>query len=176
MRSSSVIRAGRSARTLPKSLRSIGSTLVATAVAVGAALASGGCATLSLATLGSVLGVAGSAASTGGAVFSRGKLDSAEMASADRWSAAVRAAAAELCLSVAEPRVGEPGGPRLFTLTDDHGSAVDVRIETRTATLLRNRIDVGLFGSEPTARLLLSRIRHHAGAPDETSAGRSDDH
>jgi hypothetical protein len=140
-------------------------------VASLAAAGGGGCAAVPLAMIGTALGVVGSAASVGGTVFSQGKLDSAELATADQWAAAVRAAAAELCMSVAETPPTAVDGTRTFTLTDDHKSAVDVRVEPRTRTMVRSRVDVGLFGSEPTARLILARIRHQAGTPEEAAPG-----
>ena len=133
------------------------------------AAAAGGCAAIPLAMIGTALGVAGSAASVGGSVYSQGKLDSAEMATPERWSAAVRAAAADLNLSVFEVPPADPDGVRTFTLADDHKAKIGVRVEPRTRTLLLNRIDVGLFGSEPTARLLLERVRRHAGTLDDAT-------
>jgi hypothetical protein len=129
-------------------------------------LASPGCATLTLGTIATAIGVAGSAVSTGNAVFSQGKLDSAEMSTTQNWLAAVRLAAGELHLTLKEEPHATPNTPHYLTLSDDHGSTISIRVERRTETLLRSRISVGLFGSEPTARLLLSRIRHHAGTED----------
>lgn len=133
-----------------------------------------GCATLTLATLGTALGVAGSAAATGGSVYSQGKLDSAEMVTVEVWAAAVRSAGEELHLKVCQEPILNANDPRRFTLTDDRGTRIGVRIDRRTETMLYSRVDVGLFGSEPAARLVLSRIRHHAGVPVEGEVTKSE--
>jgi hypothetical protein len=128
-------------------------------VALVAPLA-GGCAAVPVATLGTLLGVGASAVSAGNDVFQLGKLDTAEMAAFDRAVAAARRAADDLSM---RHRNTDPRRGRAVRLTfeDARGAALSVRVEPRTATLVRIRIDVGWFGSETTARLFLERMRVH---------------
>lgn len=131
-------------------------------VLAAAFLSLNGCAALPLAALGTVIGVGASAVSTGASVYSLGKLNSAELASADQVRHAVEAAAAELDL---RPRPGGGFDASGITYTDHwsdaFGSKIDVTIQERSARLTRLRIDVGVFGNEPTARLFLARVRNH---------------
>lgn len=120
----------------------------------------GGCVTASLATLGTVLGFAGTAASTGAEVYNLGKLDFSVMATADDCHWAVLAAAADLQLHVCRDQQTNED-TREFDLEDDRKGRILVRINRRAAMLCQCRVDVGWFGSEPTARLVMERIRHH---------------
>jgi hypothetical protein len=120
----------------------------------------GGCATAAVATAGTMVGLAASAISTGSDVYRLGKLDSADLATRDDWLAAVRAAAADLSLTIESESQTEKGNWRA-TLADARNQRLRVYVEARTKTLIHTRIDVGLLGSEPTARLLLARIRNH---------------
>jgi len=125
-----------------------------------AGISAGGCATAAVATAGTVAGIAASAVSTGADIYRMGKLDSADQARFDDWIAAARAAAVDLDLKVerwSDNGKGEWG----CTLADERKSTISVSVERRTETLCRTRIDVGLFGSEPTARLILTRMRVH---------------
>jgi hypothetical protein len=119
-----------------------------------------GCAALPVATLGPMLGVASSAVSTGSEIYQLGKLDTAEMASFEDAVLATRAAASDLGLKV-KAKEQRKGDSLHFAFVDDKGAKVKVRLQRRTATLVRARVDVGWFGSETTARLYLSRIRAH---------------
>lgn len=138
-----------------------------------------GCEMLALGTVATALGIAGSAVTTGGAIYSQGKLDSAEMSTMENWTTAVYAAADDLHLKVKHPPADGPATlPSAtlvhFILEDEKGATMSVTVERRAQTLLRSRVDVGLFGSEPTARLLLSRIRFHAGVPISDGSVRPD--
>jgi hypothetical protein len=74
-------------------LRAIGALALA-----ALALCGGGCAALPLAAVGAALDATSSAVSTGSDIFRLGKLDTAEMASADDADDAARGAAADLGL------------------------------------------------------------------------------
>lgn len=123
---------------------------------------SGGCAALPLATIGSALDVASSAATSGSEVYSLGKLDDVFSADYDSCRRATILAAADLWLHM--PINREKSAKKkiwVFRFTDDFGSKVNVTIEQRTQRLCRVRVDVGWFGSEPTAKLFMYRIRAH---------------
>jgi hypothetical protein len=134
-------------------------------VALGMALAlsGSGCATLTLATLGTIAGTAGSAISTGKEVYGLGKLDAAEMARLDQMVAAANLAAADLGLQFKPNPKARQKDPTFVELpfADDKGARVKVTLERRAERLVRIRVDVGFFGSEVTARLFLARLRSH---------------
>jgi hypothetical protein len=150
-------------------LRPCGAAVLAIATAASLGGGGGGCTTAAVATAGTVAGIAASAASTGADVYRMGKLDSADQARFDDWIAAARAAAVDLDLKVQKWSDNGKGVWRC-TLADDRESTVSITVERRTNTLCRTRIDVGVFGSEPTARLILSRMRVHA-EPTHAKAG-----
>ena len=124
------------------------------------ALQAGGCAAIPMATLGTLAGVTASAVSTGTDIYQMGKLETAEMAPFERATEAARRAADDLCLADKGSERRKRGGLMLH-YADAKGAGLKVLIEPRTATLVRVRIDVGWFGSEPTARLFLARMRAH---------------
>ena len=68
-------------------------------------------------------------------------------------------------------RADDGKGVWLCTLEDDRKAAISVAVERRTETLCRTRIDVGVFGSEPTARLILIRMRSVHASPTGTKTG-----
>jgi hypothetical protein len=127
-------------------------------------IAEGGCVTASLATLGTVLGFAGTAASTGAEVYNLGKLDFSVMATNDDCRRAVVAAAADLQLHVTRDEKASKDTWE-FDLEDDVKGRIGVRIQRRAARLCQCRVDVGWFGSEPTAKLVMERIRRHLPSP-----------
>ena len=142
-------------------------TATATLLAMAISLSCGGCAAIPLAVLGTAAGIAATAVSTGADVYSLGKLDAAEMASFREVCNGVGAAADDLSLHLVSTKVKDR---RLIVrLADDQKATIDVTVEPRTARLTRLRIDVGLFGSEPTARLLLKRIRNEYTLTNEGS-------
>jgi hypothetical protein len=123
-------------------------------------LGSGGCAAIPLATLGTVAGISTSAVSTGREIFTLGKLDTAEMADYPDAVAATRLAAADLWLKPKGPEKLKDGSADL-TFVDEKGATVEVEVQRRTEMLVRIRVSVGLFGSEVTARLFLTRLELH---------------
>ena len=130
------------------------------ACAATAALCAGGCTTAAVVSAGTVAGIAASAVSTGAEVYTLGKLNSADEARFDEWIDAVRAAAGDLHLKIEKESAKRKGEWRC-TLVDERKAKIKVFVQRRTETLCRTRIDMGWFGSEPTARLLLARVRQH---------------
>jgi hypothetical protein len=124
-------------------------------------LSCGGCALIPLAALGTVLGIAGTAVSTGPEVYGLGKLDRAVMASDGDCRRAVRAAAADLRLRIVVDGKRGCGQKWEFEVRDERKSEIEITVERRTAMLCLVRVDVGIFGSEPTARLVMEVIESH---------------
>ena len=140
-------------------------------MAAAALVMCGECALIPLATVGAVVNIAGTAASAGPAVWKAGKLDSAFMADSVAVEMAVRSAAAELCLrTLHDSNKTKRGDIWDFQFVDDQKSNIEVVLERRTPMLCRCRVDVGFFGSEPTARLVMSRIELHLPKPAEPPA------
>jgi hypothetical protein len=133
--------------------------LLGLAFAATAATCAGGCATAAVASAGTMIGLAASAVSTGADVYQMGKLSSADQTRFDDWIADIRAAADDLHLKVVRESLNNEEGEWRCTLADDQKAKIKVFVQRRTETLCRTKIDVGLFGSEPTARLILARIR-----------------
>jgi Protein of unknown function (DUF3568) len=123
-------------------------------------IACSGCDLIPLATLGTVLGIAGTAASTGTEVYQAGKLDTAFMADRDKCRDAVLLAALDLKLHVVRDRE-LCKGKWDFQLQDDLKSKIEVTLQRRTEQMCRCRVNVGLFGSRPTAELIMHRIQTH---------------
>ena len=121
--------------------------------------AGGGCTTAAVASAGTMVGLAASAVSTGADVYRLGKLDSADEARFDDWVIAVHTAATELDLKIVTESRDDDKGEWRCTLVDDRNAKVKVTVTRRTRTLCHTRIDVGWFGSQPTARLILARVR-----------------
>jgi hypothetical protein len=113
-----------------------------------------------IATVSTVAGLAATTVDTGADLYKLGKLDSADLATADEAFAAAKAAANEMGFALKGLSVAPSEHSRLVYV-DDHGAQMTVTIRRRTATLTHTRIDVGLFGSEPVARLFLARLRGH---------------
>ena len=123
-----------------------------------------GCELIPLATLGTVLGIAGTAVSTAPEVYQAGKLDTAFMADGDKCHVAVVRAAEDLKLHLVRSR---PlcGGKWDFQLQDDFKSKIEITLQKRSPELCRCRVNVGLFGSRPTAELIMRRIEAHLPPP-----------
>src|SRR5215469_7161266 len=119
-----------------------------------------GCGGLTLATLGSIAGATATAAQAGEEVYTLGKLDSAETANLEAVARAVRQAGDDLSLK-RDPdiRRSRDPGVEYFRFLDDRNTAFTVRLTALTRSMVEIRIDMGIFGSEVTAHLFLTRIR-----------------
>ncbi|MGA2583994.1 MAG: DUF3568 family protein [Tepidisphaeraceae bacterium] len=138
------------------------SNLLIAGITIALPLFCGGCALIPLATLGTIFGIAGTAASTGPEIYQQGKLDTALMADFVSVQIAVRLSAEDLGLhKVRDRKASKHEAIWDFQLQDDLQSKIEITVESRAANLCRCRIDVGLFGSEPTAKLILSQIQSH---------------
>ena len=111
---------------------------------------SSGCATVSVATAGTIAGIAASSISTGAEVYRLGKLDAVEMDTFEDATAAVRLAASDLELKIVEEKKKKGKDDWSFELSDDVKNTLSVRVQQRTDRLAAIRVDVGIFGSEPT--------------------------
>lgn len=129
-----------------------------------------GCATVvSLAAVGTALEVAGASATIGGEVYQLGKLDTAFNADPDHCRSAVLAAGEDLQLQLIRTRDhGE--GEWDFKFQDDFNSKTEVTLEKRAGRLCRCRVDVGWFGSRPSAELFLRRMEVHLPRPSTMPA------
>ena len=115
-----------------------------------------GCAYLDLA------GAAAPVVSTGLDLFKLGKLDASVMANFNDCCNAANAGASDLGLrAVRQYKGGKTVQVWETTYEDETNYKSTIRVVRRTARLSQCRIDVGLFGSETTARLLMDRIRQH---------------
>ena len=124
-------------------------------------LTGAGCATgVTVATAASVASLAGSTLDTGTDVYSMGKLNTAEMASIPDVVEASRLAAKDLKLTIMTDKQRGDGVVRM-AMVDNRHKVVDLWLDPRTPNLTRIEIDVGWFGSQPTATLILSRLRMH---------------
>jgi len=125
-------------------------------------LLAGGCITATLATVGTLFGLAGTAASTGADVYYLGKLDFAVMAGQDQTREAVRRAADDLSLHLLSDQLTDPCQYEwTLKFDDDHRSAIGVTVGQRSDTLSVVRVDVGAFGNQTVAKLFAYRIRQH---------------
>ncbi|MEE9404133.1 MAG: DUF3568 family protein [Algisphaera sp.] len=105
-----------------------------------------------------VLGAAASAASTGSSVYKRGKLNASWMADVEQVVTAAERAAAELGLELLSSVGDSQEGVWTVTARDMSDTKFMVRVERKAERLTEFQIDIGWFGQEPTARLLLKRM------------------
>lgn len=105
-----------------------------------------------------VIGAAASAASQGSAVYKQGKLNVSWMGSFDRVVAAGEAAGSDLGLIIMSTEGDAAEGTWETVLSTRDGDKIVVRTTRKTRKLIQFQIDVGWFGSESTARLLLKRM------------------
>lgn len=130
--------------------------------AVGAGLLGlGGCiAALPVAALGvagDVADIGGTAFTAGTEVFNSGKLESVEFATYDQAQAAIRSMLNDLRLKQTKSSFTKTKAR--YDFTDDVGEKVRIDVLQRSAAIVGVRIDVGYFGSEAYARLLLKSVR-----------------
>jgi hypothetical protein len=131
-----------------------------------------GCGPLTVASAGAIAGLTATAFTTGADAYRMGKLDSVDNVRYDVWIDSVKSAAGELHLKLEKPK---DNGKGIWTcvVKDDRGDGADIRVDRRTEMLCETRIDVGWFGSEPAARLILSRIRYYAEKKEPRAATRA---
>ena len=143
-------------------IRRLFRVLVGLCLGLCLSLCTGGCAAATLAAFGTFAGGVSTAASAGVEVWGWGKLDTAEMTSFDDAIAAAKSAAEDLRLRP-EPRKEHRKSTARESLVffDDKGARTTVIIERRSPMLTYIGIHVGIFGSESTARLFLTRLRAH---------------
>ena len=125
----------------------------------GLATALGGCAAAPLAALATVADISSDVVGTGSEVFKNGKLESVELTTFSQCEDAIRQTFTDFRLNVVYDT--RDGADRKFEVIDDTGATTDIVITRRSPVLCYIKIDVGYFGSEPLARLLLRRIRVH---------------
>jgi hypothetical protein len=124
-------------------------------------LGTSGCITASVIAAGTAIGAAASAVATSADVYRLGKLDTALMASEDECVHAVHEAATNMRLTIKQEKTNKNQRLWKFELTDEQKDTTEITIDRRTAELCRMRVDVGWFGNEPTARLIMAKIREH---------------
>lgn len=105
-----------------------------------------------------MLGAATSAASTGSAVYKRGKLNASWMASFDQVVAAGETAFDDLGLTVTRSAGDAAKGHWSVIAVNEDRDTVRLTIDRKTDRLTEFQIDVGWLGREPTARLVLKRM------------------
>jgi hypothetical protein len=132
----------------------------------------GGCALIPLSTLGSLASLGNSSVTEGRDAFFFGKLKSAEMASFDQARRAVRAAANDFGLKPKWPEKLTPHRSEMAFI-DTTGAQIGIRIDEQSTRLVHLRLDVGLFGSEPTERVFLMRVRAYLPDPASRPAGKT---
>ena len=113
------------------------------------------CATLSACTglEPAALSAGASAAQSGATFFTQGRFTSIELARFDDAEKAIRAAADEMSLTLDED---EPGQARTrIVYRDERGQSIVVVVQRRSETVTRIGADVGTFGENGLASLLM---------------------
>lgn len=105
-----------------------------------------------------VLGAAASAASSGSAAYKQGKLVATWLGEFDVVVAAGEAALSEMGFSIYKSDGNALKGEWIIVAYDATGDKVTLTVERKTSELTEFQINVGWFGREPTARLILKRM------------------
>jgi hypothetical protein len=141
-----------------------GGALVRCIAGVAIAYFAGGCATLTLTTLGTIVG---SVATPVQGVLSAGKAHTAELADFGSAGVAVRQTADDLGMhfepTPIERQTLDPTVLELIFIDDKH-NRLKVTLDQRAPNLAVIQISVGFFGSEPVAHLFLDRLRKRLAA------------
>lgn len=103
-----------------------------------------------------VIGAAASATSAGAVVYGKGRISAVAIADYDRVRQGVILSAEDLSLTSVYEREGPIWSK--YTLRDDRGKQITIRVRHRTATMTQVDIDVGRFGNEAIGRLFLLRM------------------
>jgi len=105
-----------------------------------------------------MLGAAASAASTGSAVYKQGKLNASWMASFGLVVAAGEAAFKDMGMTIEKSKGDTEKGVWTIVAVNDDGDKITLTVDRKSARLTEFQIDMGWFGREATARLLLKRM------------------
>ncbi len=105
-----------------------------------------------------MIGVAASAASTGSAVYKQGKLNASWMAPFDRVVMAGEAAFIDMGMSIKKSKGDSEKGDWTIVAVNDENEKIILTIDRKSPSLTEFQIDMGWFGREATARLLLKRM------------------
>ncbi|HEX8323231.1 MAG TPA: DUF3568 family protein [Tepidisphaeraceae bacterium] len=119
-----------------------------------------GCALLPLAALGAVgqvSDIGSTAFSAGTEVFTSGKLEAVEFCRFDQAQAAIRSTLSDLRLPLKSSKFTKETAT--YDFEDDSGSDVTFELMRRSPAICQIQVDVGMFGSEAYARLLLKSVR-----------------
>lgn len=106
------------------------------------------------------VGAAANAAQAGSTVYKQGKINAAHLAPLDGVVLAGEEAIADLGLVLKKRDDRRLNRVELFA-NDETGAKYKIRVFRRTDRLTRYQIDVGWFGHEALARLLLRRMQVH---------------
>ncbi len=106
------------------------------------------------------VGAAANAAQAGSTVYARGKINSAHLAPFDGVVLAAESAVDDLGLELEQRDESRHHRVELIA-RDETRAKYKIRIYRRTERLTRYQIDVGWFGHEALARLLLRRMQVH---------------
>lgn len=105
-----------------------------------------------------MLASAASAASSGSAVYKQGKLNASWLAPFNIVVAAGEGAFNEMGMTVKKSAGDDSKGTWTIVAVDDDNDKITLKVVRATPTLTEFQIDVGWFGRESTARLMLKRM------------------
>lgn len=106
------------------------------------------------------VGAAASATEAGETAVKRGKIKAAHLATLEATVRAAEHAIEDAGLTFTHGR-WRPDHRVELQAEDEKGATYNIRIERRTPRLVRYQLDVGWFGHNATARLLLNRMQVH---------------
>lgn len=105
-----------------------------------------------------MLGAAASAASTGSAVYKQGKLNASWLAPFDLVVAAGEAGFKDMGMTIEKSKGDKEKGAWTIVAVNSDNDKIKLTVDRKSPRLTQFQIDMGWFGSEPTARLLLKRM------------------
>ncbi len=111
----------------------------------------------------------GAVAQTGSSVLENGKLRSSHWNSLDNMVAAAIGACDDLGLHIYEQTTTRDGHRVTIKAADSHSKGTVITFNRRADRLVRTTINVGFFGYDPTAQLLMKRIEAHLVINDDVS-------
>ncbi|MDB5326576.1 MAG: hypothetical protein JWM57_2145, partial [Phycisphaerales bacterium] len=101
--------------------------------------------------------IGNTAFTAGTEIFSSGKLESVEFTTFEHAQAAVRSMLNDLRLHLDQTEFSKQRAR--YDFSDLAGASIRIDLVRRTSAICQVRIDVGMFGSEAYARLLLKSVR-----------------